>query len=96
MLTPNHLLYGSSYKNEENDATRVKRRFRALAKLRVHFWERWRMEYLTNLREYHRSKREKRNSNVKTGNVVLIFDERLRRGFWIKSLLSRSESESGR
>jgi hypothetical protein len=54
------------------------------------------MEYLTNLREYHRSKREKRNSNVKTGNVVLIFDERLRRGFWIKSLLSRSESESGR
>jgi hypothetical protein len=48
------------------------RRFRHLAKLRVHFWERWRKEYLTNLREHHRSKREKRDSNVKKGDVVLI------------------------
>jgi hypothetical protein len=57
------------------------------------------------LREHHRSKREKRDSNVKKGDVVLVFDENLKRGFWklgrIESLIvgrdevgSRSESES--
>jgi hypothetical protein len=90
-LTLNHLIFGRrlslipdeiSYKIEENDATKVKRGFRHLAKLRVHFWERWRKEYLTNLREHHRSKREKRDSNVKKGDVVLVFDENLKRGFW--------------
>jgi hypothetical protein len=72
----------TSYKIEENDATKVKRRCRHLAKLRVHFWERWRKEYLTNSREHHRSKSEKRDSNVKKGDVVLVFDENLKRGFW--------------
>jgi hypothetical protein len=90
-LTPNHLIFGrrlnlipdeTSYKIEENYETKVKRRFRHLAKQRVHFWERWRKEYLTNLREHHRSKREKRDSNVKKGDVVLVFDENLRRRFW--------------
>jgi hypothetical protein len=33
------------------------------------------------LREHHRSKREKRDSNVKKGDVVLVFDENLKRGF---------------
>ena len=98
VLTPNNLIFGrrlslipdeTSYKIEENNATKVKRRFRHLAKLRVHFWERWRKEYLTNLREHHRSKREKRDSNVKKGDVVLVFDENLKRGFW---KLSRIES----
>ena len=87
VLTSNHLMFGrrlslipdkTSHKIEENDATKVKRRFRHLPKLRVRFWERWRKEYLTNLREHdHRSKREKRDSFVKKGDVVLVFDANL-------------------
>lgn len=46
---------------------------------------------MTNLREYHKDGNDKKDSNVKKGDVGLVFDENLKRRFWklgrIESLL---------
>ncbi|XP_068749239.1 uncharacterized protein [Montipora capricornis] len=76
MLTPSHLIYGRRLLNLpelrndlEESETSLLRRFRYLARMRTHFWNRWRKEYLTDLREHHRSKKE---SHVKV-NISDVF-----------------------
>ena len=49
---------------------------------RLHFWRRWRKEYLTNLREFHKVRKGKESSDAKVGDVVLVFDENPKRGCW--------------
>ena len=45
--------------------------------------ERWRKEYLTNLREFHRAKRTRQNNEViQIGDVVTVFEEGKRRNKW--------------
>ena len=39
-----------------------------------HFWNRWRREYLTELREHHRGKRESEIRRIKQGDVVCIHE----------------------
>lgn len=89
MLTPSHLIYGrrllslpeEARNDEEESETGILRRFRYLARLRIHFWNRWRKEYLTDLREHHRGKKEGR-SDVSEGEVVLVHEDNVKRSNW--------------
>ncbi|XP_068675523.1 uncharacterized protein [Montipora foliosa] len=72
MLTPSHLIYGrrliglpqETRDDEEENETGYLRRFRYLAKLRIHFWNRWRKEYLIDLRDHHRNKGESKPQDI--------------------------------
>ena len=84
-LTPSHLLVGfrilslpgpevsddPDYSPEE-----LTRRANHLSQILQHFWNRWKREYLLELREFHRS-RERYGSTyvVQRGDVVTIYDE---------------------
>lgn len=89
-LTPAHLLYGrrittlpheSVDEDEISDpsyapsqATDVLKRSKRVALLIQHFWTRWRQEYLTSLREFHRQSGTN-TEKIKVGDVVLIHDD---------------------
>ena len=94
-LTPSHLMLGYRVLslpdfpsidfddpdfNESPD--NLNRRFRHLLTITQKFWNRWRKEYLTELRESHRTllARRKAPDVVKNGEVVVIHDESLPRG----------------
>lgn len=47
----------------------------------MHFWNRWRKEYLTDLREHHHIKGEC-NNKVSTGKVVLVHKDNVKRSNW--------------
>ena len=67
--------------DEEESEAGFLRRFRYLARLRIHFWNRWRKEYLADLREHHRSKGEGL-SKVSEGEVVLVHEDNVKRSNW--------------
>ena len=56
-----------------------------------HFWSRWRNEYLRELREHNKVKNSKNAINPSINDVVLIYDEKLKRSRWrmgrIKNLI---------
>ena len=62
----------------------LSKRMRHLNNLLNHFWKRWRNEYLLELRNSYRQGRGEiaKNSTVKVGDIVLVHDESLPRGFW--------------
>ncbi|XP_068705292.1 uncharacterized protein [Montipora foliosa] len=87
-LTPSHLLYGRRItslphplveSDEVSDPTYQSnadflRKAKRVALLIPHLWQRWRHEYLTSLREFH--KRSGVNTeSVRVGDVVLIHDD---------------------
>uniref|UniRef100_A0A1X7VTQ6 DUF5641 domain-containing protein n=1 Tax=Amphimedon queenslandica TaxID=400682 RepID=A0A1X7VTQ6_AMPQE len=94
-LTPSHLLVGKQLLNVSDhfcyseseefnpDSSRLSatRRLRHLNTLLDHFRNRWRKEYLTELRENHKKKRNRDVDAVNIGDVVLIHDE-TPRGLW--------------
>ena len=51
MLTPSHLLY-----DHQMSTLPERRRMEFLTRKKLHFWNRWLHEYLTDLREHHRAK----------------------------------------
>ena len=87
-LTPSHLLYGrrivslphpmvdADELSDPNYGTEpdLKRRVRTQAFLIQSFWKRWRMEYLTSLRELHKTTGNN-TQNVQVGDVVLVHDD---------------------
>ena len=87
-LTPAHLLHGHRITSlpheyvEEQDLndptygnnTDISQRAQLQAFLLNQFQARWKYEYLTSLREYHRTKGNN-NQQIKSGDVVLMFDE---------------------
>ena len=88
-LTPSHLLYGRTitsltYPDERSDEAEmiVKRdtlnqRSQRVQQITQNFWTRWRNEYLTSLKEFHRCKRRD-GHRVTVGDVVLIHNDSLR------------------
>ena len=93
-LTPAHLLYGRRIvsvphpivEREEIDDpdygsnVEVKGRARIMTVLLNRFWRRWRAEYLTLLREYHRATGSS-TQIVKKGDIVLVHDDSPRAGW---------------
>ena len=89
-LTPSHLLYGRritrlpypEIEDEVSDLTfgddsPLRQRANKQALTLQQFWYRWKHEYLTSLREFHRSTGTNKQS-IKKGEVVLVHDEKPR------------------
>jgi len=87
-VTPNHLLYGrklsfTALKAATQTLTTGPERDQVV-KVIQHFWERWRREYVVNLREHHKlESRNDRQPYVQIGDVVLIHDENLPRSMGV-------------
>ena len=89
-LTPSHLLHGRRFSNLFSGAeakpdfenyNKLSTRFKYLHTKLNHFWKRWKTEYLTGLREVHKLQNRKQVV-INPGDVVLIGDENVKRGFW--------------
>ena len=92
VLTPSHLMFGyrlspfslgidPAVENSEVNETLLGKRFLFLRKKLIHFWNRWKSEYLTDLREHHRLI-NKTSNFISEGDLVLVQDEQLKRGQW--------------
>ena len=87
-LTPSNLLYGRKmtsipyhqhYTDDEitfiqSEQTTLTNRSRTQASIISEFWKRWRSEYLTALREYHKTTGLS-EERIRVGDVVQIYDE---------------------
>ena len=87
-LTPSNLLYGCKltslpyhqhYTNDEitfvqSDQTTLTNHSRTQANIISQFWKRWRSEYLTALREYHKTTGSSEEC-IRVGDVVHSHDE---------------------
>ena len=92
VLTPSHLIYGRRIKGMPNDIVEAddyrgndtcEKRFRYMAMRMRHFWNRWRREYLGNLREFHRPRGETYGvADVQVGDVVTVFEDDVKRNKW--------------
>ncbi|XP_046848107.1 uncharacterized protein LOC124441684 [Xenia sp. Carnegie-2017] len=78
VLTPAHLVYG-----QDSTRTNTRTRFKHLSTILEHFWSRWKREYLTNLREFHKvGMADKQSAIIKPGDVVIVFEQGKKRGEW--------------
>ena len=86
-LTPSHLIFGGRLQSipdgklkigdeDDDDKQHHLSRYRFLARTRTHFWNRWKREYLADLREYHKGNEIRKGNEVKLGDVVLVYDEK--------------------
>ena len=90
ILTPNHLLFGRRLEssNEEivedndNGKTNLIKRKKFMNIILNHFWQRWRKEYLTSLREVQRVKIKQRSAKIELGDIVIVYDEKQPRHLW--------------
>ena len=89
-LTPSHLICGRRIKSlpempleeDTEDETSCSKRFKHLTLKLAHFWKRWRNEYLSGLREYHRTRTSRNEKEVQAGDVVTVFEDNVKRGSW--------------
>ena len=84
---PDHLGYLCDLEDEEFavDPVQLTRRVRYLNNTLNHFWDRWRTEYLNELREAHgryMSKTSQKPSYLSTGDIIIVHSEKLPRGLW--------------
>ena len=88
-LTPSYLLYGRRITSlpfdytitsedltdpDFGDGSDIRRRVKIQALILQRFWNRWKHDYLTSLREFHRTSGTNRQS-IKKGEVMLVHDE---------------------
>ena len=93
-LTRSHLIVGrrilsvpsrswSDEVGQTEETVTQTRRAKFLQRILDHFWNRWRSEYLTQLREYHcYSKRANSLRKVQVGDVVCLHDNKVPRQLW--------------
>ena len=90
-LTPNHLLFGrnlniqaSDCDNENNEVIEIDlhKRHKAVSFILNCYIKRWKHEYLTELREFHKSKKGASEPLISVGDVVIIHDENKVRSLW--------------
>ena len=91
VLTPNHLLYGRRLEsvNEKNsckvdgeDRPELGKREKHLTQLLTYFWDVWRKEYLTALRESQKLSNTKGDTTLAVDDVVTIYDKHQPRHLW--------------
>ena len=91
-LTPSHLIFGRRFSplsenidlhvdTDEGSTDKLSKRFLYLTRKLQHFWNRWRREYLVDLREFHKLKQQK-PVDVAKDDVVLIHEDNVKRGEW--------------
>ena len=92
-LTPSHLICGRRLEqlpdlkvpdgNEELNPNVLDKRQKYLSSLLRHWWDRWKHEYLVNLRESHNLSSTKCGEpQIKQGDVVTVHQDKVPRGFW--------------
>ena len=93
VLTPSHLLFGRRLlalpsginthpKLSQHDSQyTLNRRFLHLTRILSHFWNRWRLDYIMDLRETHRLNNNK-SVQIEIGDVVLVQEEHAKRATW--------------
>ena len=87
-LTPSHLLYGRitslaylKIEIEESnipvcmETSMLTKRAQILNTVLEHFWTRWKSEYLTSSREYHKTSR-RNDQTIQIGDIVQVHDRR--------------------
>lgn len=87
-LTPSHLLYGRRItslpypanpvvEHSQSDLTHesVNKLLKTKSRIIQSFWCRWKHEYLTSLREYHRNTGSNTEQMINIGDVVQIYEE---------------------
>ncbi len=104
-LTPSHLLVGRRILSLPDNLTcfelddedfqisdeSLQRRARHLNNVLNHFWRRWSMEYLLELRDAHRRHHVKKNSDpVSIGDIVVVHDQDHPRGGWKVAKVERT------
>ena len=87
-LTPNHLIHGKrltekSIIDNNQEVKDIKENMKHIDNIKEHFRNRWKREYLAELRERHRYLCHKRARDiVNIGDVVIIHDDKLKRSNW--------------
>ena len=87
VLTPNKLLFGRNLEpNAPNFDVQVEtdlsKRKKYTETILDHWWNRWKTDYLTELREYQKIKYKTRTLIPRVGDVVLVHDEKCKRPAW--------------
>ena len=113
-LTPFHLLNGRRLSNLPDELcfrrvteeytvgtspVLLNKRLQYLQTTLDRFWERWRKEYLINLRErYHYGKQSPNALKIHTGDIVIVHTEQDARGFWrlgrVKELITGTDGQT--
>ena len=87
VLTPNHLIFGRRIESvnvqriDSLDDESLDRRVKRLEHMLNHFWKIWRIEYVTSLRESHKSTTTKPEV-ISKDDIVLIYDDKQPRHMW--------------
>jgi len=95
-LIPSHLILGRrvitcnlpTHRQQDDEGFNISkdglhRRLQYFHTVLDHFWKRWRQEYLLSLRDCHRySKGNDVKRKLAVGDVVVLYEEGTRRGFW--------------
>ncbi|CAB4013162.1 Hypothetical predicted protein [Paramuricea clavata] len=69
-------------KTNDNLVDDARRRERFLTRVLNHFWERWRKEYLTELREQHKVKNGSAGDSISQGDIVVVHEDKIPRQLW--------------
>ena len=88
-LTPNHMLHGKRIGKNNGTTENVIQLAQTTEKLIEHFWERWKHEYLIELREsYNTNKNRRFNECIKENDIVLISEDNVKRNQWRQGRVS--------
>ena len=91
VLTPNHLIYGRRLENINDSKTisieidgynELDKKEKKLASSITYFWDIWRKEYLTSLREKQRLSRVRTESKLSVNDIVIVYDKHQPRHLW--------------
>ena len=101
-LTPNHLIFGRKLETavpNEIDGEHIALDFRIVQHNLEYFWEQWKAEYLTALREKHSNVKTKNSgsNSIAVGDVCIIVDDRVPRCKWklarVNELITSKDGE---
>ncbi|GFW01664.1 DUF5641 domain-containing protein [Trichonephila clavipes] len=84
ILTPSHFLMGevitSSPEHTNGDKLFLRSRWDIVQKMKLGFWSKWKIDYLSNLQ--NRTKWKSPNNNFKVGEIVIIKEDNIPPATW--------------